>query len=582
MRHTTFLSKRFPEPVHRALCKAFHFQKVPVGESITSEGTPAGSLYFIASGRVSSFSRQSRRRTLVAAGMWQKAQQKMREANEEGGGSDGSPQSSGTVLPEPAANKRPGSGGGSNPLAAAVAAANTAPKTSRLTFADTVLQAARKEKPNLKLAQLLTSQEQASKPKPKAGGEAVGVIEAGGCIGEAELVKEGMNYMTTTVADEPVEVFEISREKYEAALQEGMGNDQKELKDFFRNHELLSGVAVSTVFELARIASRKTFLRGELCFASPPDPSLGPASIGTDEVAFVLSGEAHLLVGKDRPPVAPPSSTFGGEASVASTPRTPSSTSPRAKHQVGESFKVMHGPLSTGPHPGTGKVMVHLGAASASERLSAVTICNGEYIHEGLFAVAGGGNHGTNVTSWCLCPVSSHLEVLVLPRERWRAALGLSRGALQRCEQLVAEKAEFFRERVLMAQRALHANMPAEPEVTSLLRKPELPSRLRKKRWMSKPKQADPAPLPKGGWAPHLDHSWDPSDPFASAPKAPTRLTKDPFAEFKKMDAAAAAAPKRPLSARPNVKRISTTFDPPIAASSALPSPRGTSLLRSG
>ena len=28
--------------------------------------------------------------------------------------------------------------------------------------------------------------------------------------------------------------------------------------------------------------------------------------------------------------------------------------------------------------------MVHLGAASASERLSAVTICNGEYIHEGL------------------------------------------------------------------------------------------------------------------------------------------------------------------------------------------------------
>ena len=70
MRHTTFLSKRFPEPVHRALCKAFHFQKVPVGESITSEGTPAGSLYFIASGRVSSFSRQSRRRTLVAAGMW--------------------------------------------------------------------------------------------------------------------------------------------------------------------------------------------------------------------------------------------------------------------------------------------------------------------------------------------------------------------------------------------------------------------------------------------------------------------------------------------------------------------------------
>ena len=147
------------------------------------------------------------------------------------------------------------------------------------------------------------------------------------------------------------------------------------------------------------------------------------------------------------------------------------------------------------------------------------------------------------MTSWCLCPVSSHLEVLVLPRERWRAALGLSRGALQRCEQLVAEKAEFFRERVLMAQRALHANMPAEPEVTSLLRKPELPSRLRKKRWMSKPKQADPAPLPKGGWAPHLDHSWDPSDPFASAPKAPTRLTKDPFAEFKKMDAAAAAAP---------------------------------------
>jgi CRP-like cAMP-binding protein len=442
-RRTSFLSERFPPSVHTQLCRLLRFSQVGRGHRITREGLKAEALHFIASGSVRVLTRNPRRRSIMAADRYNKR-----------------PQAAVEAASPPADESPPARGGSASSRKPLPSATSSSPERRRRGSASAkggvmAVRAAVRFARGVKKS--------SSTSPSQLDDTAVGTLGVGECIGEAELLNELTTYMTTAVADsEEVQLFEISRAEYEAVLHHEAMGGQREAKDFFREHELLRSVAASAVYDLARLAERRIFLRGELCFAWPPEPALGPASIGADDVAFVLSGEAHLLVGRSRP-----SNAVLSDGAPLATPKAdgerarPPGLDRMKSDGTGMRAPVLFGPLAKSAHPGNARVMAHIGVAPC-EPCELVIVGAGELLHVGL--LQSGSDEG-GAFAWCLSPLTA-LDVLVLPRERWRAALGLARGGLLRCEQLIADKAAFFRQRARLLTEGLTDGTPADGERT--------------------------------------------------------------------------------------------------------------------
>lgn len=254
-----------------------------------------------------------------------------------------------------------------------------------------------------------------------AGLKPTSVLRAGDAIGEEELLLENPIWLVTAITTEPMELMEIDRADFDRILKADRTSERGRLIDFLGSLSMTDGISVAAIHGLSNSAQKRTFMRGQMCLAHPPEPSLTSSSFSYDYVYLIFSGEARLVAGANPemhatkpPPISVPSSEYG--------------------------------PLVDAVPPAAHAVRAHLGASS----LPVATLGPGECISDNLFKEAG--------ARWCLEPITQ-LELLVIPRKEFFDTLRAE--SLRGMKELGQLKSTFFHqhfEHMVQQTRAMHEN----------------------------------------------------------------------------------------------------------------------------
>jgi len=230
-------------------------------------------------------------------------------------------------------------------------------------------------------------------------------LRAGQAIGEEELLEaENPVYAVTAITTEPTELMEIDRVDFDRILKAGSNSDKGRLIDFLNSLSMMEGISIAAIHALSHSLTRKSFMSNQLCLCHPPAAELGPASLSSDYVYVIYSGEAQLLCGAD-----------------------PNDKRPAPSTEVGAPL----GPTVDSPHPGNHKVERYLGAA----QVPVATLGPGECVADNLLPYP--------TSRWCLKPITA-CEVLMIPRKDWTDTLrSSSLAALRRTSEV---KAAFFQQ----------------------------------------------------------------------------------------------------------------------------------------
>jgi CRP-like cAMP-binding protein len=246
-----------------------------------------------------------------------------------------------------------------------------------------------------------------------AGVKPTDTLRAGQAIGEDELLQEEPIFQFTAVTAEPVELMEIDRRDFDRILKADRTTERGQLIEFLTDLPVLEGTAVASIHALSNVVVKRSFMRDQLCFAHPPDQSLGSASFSSEHVYLIFSGEARILCGIDSHRAVPVIDPAGPP----------------------------HGPSIDAPPPHNSRVERHMGNAI----VPVATLGPGECITESLLQGPG--------ARWCLRPITQ-LEILVIPRKDWQDTLRI--GVISELRAIAADKAAFFRYHVdhIIAQTA--------------------------------------------------------------------------------------------------------------------------------
>ena len=247
------------------------------------------------------------------------------------------------------------------------------------------------------------------------------ILKAGQAIGQDELLQETPIYGMSVVTNDQVELMEIARKDFDRILKSDRTSEFGRTVEFLSALSIMDGISVAAIHGLSHNVSRKTYMRDQLCFAHPPDPTLGPASYSYDYVYLIFSGEARLMCGiEKRPPplIDAPGSTFG--------------------------------PLLDAAPPMAAMVERHIG----SSVVPVATLGPGECVFDNLLS--------NPAARWCLKPVT-HMEVLIIPKREWADTIRIN--AVAELRELNKKKASFFQQHLehTLAQTSAMHQKPLSP-----------------------------------------------------------------------------------------------------------------------
>lgn len=209
--------------------------------------------------------------------------------------------------------------------------------------------------------------------------------------------------------------MEIARNDYERILRADGTSTGRQKVEMLATLKELEGATGAAIHRLAAVARTKTFSRGQLFLAYPPNPTLGGASYSSNVVCLITSGEARLLCCID-----------------------PALAHRDAAHRTQESS--VYGPQTDVPPANPVYVEKHVGSPLAT----VATMTAGEVLEGNLF--------GDASVRWCLYP-ATNLEMIILPKEAWHDAVRPA--IIARQSQLAAKRAVFFARRLATAQSTL-------------------------------------------------------------------------------------------------------------------------------
>jgi len=294
-------------------------------------------------------------------------------------------------------------------------------------------------------------------------------MRAGDAVGEEELLMENPNWLVTAVTTESMELMEIDRKDFDRILKADRTSERGRLIEFLTSLSMMEGISVAAVHGLSNHLTKKSFMRGQLCLAHPPDPALTSASFSYEYNYLIFSGEALLEA--------------GAEATDAKPPHI-------------DAKPDEYGPLVELPAPLAHRVERHLGGT----HLPIATLGPGECITDNLLPGEG--------SRWCLNPITQ-LEILCIHRKDFNDTLRAS--SLSELRENSRLKASFFHNHLEHTRQKMKAMLDAgkspnrkrDPEALSASPRRSSPAGL-----------APPPPRPRNAYEPI-------GSPRSSSPRLP-------------------------------------------------------------
>ncbi|KAL1499877.1 hypothetical protein AB1Y20_012560 [Prymnesium parvum] len=228
------------------------------------------------------------------------------------------------------------------------------------------------------------------------------LLKEGDTIGEQELLDDEPLHISTVITNGVVELMEIPRADFDRILKAERATERGVVLDFLKNLPVMRGVSIGTINALSQLITHKTFPRGQLCLAHPPDASLGAASFSDDLVYLIFSGEARLMAAPN----------LARRDSIAPADGLPLASVDSLPQQSAAVLRSLGGKLAC-----------------------VATLGPGEVVADNLMGMAG--------ARWCLKP-ESELRLLLLPRKEWNELVRQS--SLAELKKLGEAKANFFQD----------------------------------------------------------------------------------------------------------------------------------------
>mmetsp|Transcript_28197 Transcript_28197/g.68475 ORF Transcript_28197/g.68475 Transcript_28197/m.68475 type:complete len:1165 (-) Transcript_28197:240-3734(-) len=248
------------------------------------------------------------------------------------------------------------------------------------------------------------------------------LFRPGDLIGEAELLEGLEVYENTIVSNESCAIMEISLADFDRLLRDLRYQEQMRLIDFLQQVTALKDLSKEEMTSLVKSVLKKSFVRGQLCYAHPPSAELHGASHSYDYVSIIIEGEVRLLAGVSE------------VEKDGSRPPTADMEYLNLLTSAAEVQTLIPGPASDAAMPSNRQVEAHLNASLTQIASLGPTEC--------IFGNMLAPNPDAR---WCLEALTP-IKVLVIPISEWRDHVPPE--ALHQMEQIALKRSTFFRSRI--------------------------------------------------------------------------------------------------------------------------------------